>query len=181
MVIDVTGTWSADRDVYDNYTSGTDGTIVLQRRDPDLVTPIWITVDRVDRADASNFDFRDAVNEMVDILTVIEPDPGLPPGQWIPPLPGDPYPGLDIGLVSEGFNHWVQWVRFTRAWGVDVNRDYVYGENERNPRFVYADGIVSKPTGSNIFDGTYVTGTNGCKYQFANGVDPDLALPSGVG
>jgi hypothetical protein len=122
MVIDVgTTIWTVDdRDQYDGY-GGTDGTIVLQRLDPDGVN--LITVDRVDRVDAPNNDFRDAVNEMGDI--VIEADPNQPPGVYVPLLPGDPYPGLDMGLITDGFNHWVQWVRFTRAWGVDVSRDYI--------------------------------------------------------
>lgn len=153
----LTGGWNvSDRSRYD----------VLHRepitiRRIDQVNGALIVVDRFDSP--TDGDFGQAVSNMA----THRPPTALPPGQEPSPGPppvGGPYPGIDLGPGSEGYDSWVQWVRVTRAWGVDVNADGIYSPNERNPRYVFGDRAVIVPTENT--SSTYVEG--GDKFKSAD-------------
>jgi hypothetical protein len=173
-----------DRSDYDNYTND-DGTVIISRIDDitNVTNPAWIVIDRVDTPGGDR-DFGDAVNELGSqpIMDLLDTDPGLPPGpdpttDYTPPTPLDPYPGIDLGITSSAYDHWVQWVRYVRPWGVDVNRDGTYDENEKNPRFVIGNGAVVQAGSGSTPDGSYINAGSSQKYRFS--FDPDgLVAPA---
>jgi hypothetical protein len=140
------GDWSTDRQDYDDSN---DSAIVLLRQeppDPGVLTPVErVVVDRIDPPDDRRFG--DEVNDLGNDRPISPQDdkPDLLDGFDVPdPIGGIYEPGIDLGPPdpTASQTHWVQWVRATRAWGIDVNRDDNYDADERNPRFVFAERAV---------------------------------------
>jgi hypothetical protein len=151
IVADVGTTWLTDRGRYDG--AGGDA-IALLRTDP---TGSMVVVDRIDPP--GDRDFGDAVS-----IDLSNDTPPLEP-VTDPPGPG-PYPGIDLGPSGAGsYDHWVDWVRVTRAWGFDVDVSGTNDLDERNPRYVFGGRAVVFPTAATIPDGTFIAGGN--KYRSA--------------
>lgn len=152
------GVWSTrNRHRYDNREAQTDlfddtacgqasedhEALVISRRDEQTGT--WVVVDRIDppTSHPSNSfrGFRGAVNEMCRYRPVTPMDNLC---EVKPYQEGDDFyfPTYDI---NDG-DHWIQWVRATRAWGVDANGNGLYENHERNPRYVFGDRAVIVPT-----------------------------------
>ena len=169
-VQDVSLVWDpADRNAYDN--NSTDGAIELLRRDPVTSPPVFVLVDRIDPP--NDRVFGNAVNDLGSALGTTIPVNPLPPGTYDVPSPaGGDYPGIDLG-VAGGSDHWVQWVRVTRAWGFDDNADAIYDASERNPRYVFGNRAVVTPTAAGTSDGSFIA--DGNKYKF--GDNPDSPNP----
>ncbi|TVQ51530.1 MAG: hypothetical protein EA377_12365, partial [Phycisphaerales bacterium] len=153
-------------DLYDPTDTGQSGAIRLERI-TNLETGQTIVVDRIDaqQSPPDELTFGEAVRSMA----ASRPGPRFPdagdelgtteeeePAYNDPGAPGEggPYPeGYKIGADH---NHWVQWVRYTRAWGVDTNLNGLYESHERNPRFVFADGAISYALEAATPDDSYV-------------------------
>lgn len=167
-----TSRWDVEsRTTYD--TDSVASAVDIRRRDP--VTSQWVIIDRIDPPNSRRFG--DAVNQLGTPGLKPEDDPGAPPltydGSDDPA--GYPYPGHNIGVDASGYNHWVQWVRATRAWGVDVNNDGEVDPNEVNPRYVFGDYAVASAAGAAaVVDDALNTGTvvyGGNRYKYADAPD----------
>lgn len=182
MVIDVTLTnrWEVnDRDKYDEFVDpgipgvdNTSGAIIISRiDDPQLLpsaTNPWVVVDRNTKpATPDDDEFAQRVDELGDFQI---DNSTFPPGLY--DIAANILP-FDTDLNNQpidGCDHYVQWVRFTRAWAVDVNRDGVYDEKEKSPRFIFAEDAVVGPGGGTP-DGTYILNSFGNRYCFASAPD----------
>ncbi len=176
-----TSVWSTDRDEYDAGSGpGVGGApagdptgpaIVLRRKHPAGVTGPSVVVDRIDPPDDSDRDFGDAVNEMKDT----EP-PKKNPIDHIDPTATGPFGGIVIapdedldGMPDDPYTYWSQWVRVTRAWAADLNGRNGYEPNEQNPRYVFANRAVVKPTQPTTPNERFAA--SGVRFEF--GIDPD--------
>lgn len=160
MVVEV-GSWSTNRQNYDGNAADA---IELRRRDP--ITNDPVVIDRIDPPAATLF--ADAVTVgLAGDIPPDRPDPeNSPPG-------GQNYPGIDLGPPADGYDHWVQWVRVTRAWGFDIDANLIYDFNERNPRYVIGNSAIVAPTAAETPDGSFIA--EGNKYKFDD--DPDSPNP----
>lgn len=164
--------WSTDRDDYD---SDLGPAVELRRFDPQgdpMNINHWVVIDRIDSPGDREF------GEKVNLMEASTPPPM--PVPYPPDVePGDLHPGYDIGpdqmdvngTPAYGYDHWVQWVRATRAWGVDLNLNsaadlnaaangypagthtvhrFRHDPNERSPRFVFGDRAVVTPSGTAV-------------------------------
>lgn len=154
--ISVTGLgWSTDRDSFDSIST-TRPPIELLRRVPETANLLSATYQDivVDRFDGES----DSRNPEDDAWTLAEAlndlgDSGQVPS-GIPPL-DEPDPDNDLlpGVrLEDEDDYYVSWARVTRAWGYDFNRNEAgvsYGDtaginaNERNPRFVFGQQLVT--------------------------------------
>ncbi len=128
---------------YDDPSS--DRSVTLERLDPSFGAPTWVTVDRLDAP--AERDLREQVKEMAMYRPMTHPsslDDPLPLCRVMPEggVPGGDFPTYEISPEQ----HWVQWVRATRAWGVDLNGNGAYEAHERNPRYVFGDRAIVVPT-----------------------------------
>ena len=173
----LTAAWSVDRSAYDSPPVSA-ASIELKRRiqiDPAIPidpananTFLWVTVDRGEDPAATNSDsFLAKVKEMADPGEIPPAAPLAPPSSGLGVVP---YPGIDLGPsfdptdpTMQPYDRWVQWVRFTRAWGVEINNDGDYLADERNPRFVFADHAVVEPAGDPLPAGSFVHEGNAYK------------------
>ena len=152
--------WSTgDRTDYDNVTEDDDG-ITLERN----VNGTWIVVDRFDIENptdeiTSDLNPNRTLTEMVQQMgrdgwkpPVLEYSAGIPLTSPTDNPFGDPafedVPGAPGVVLDEEFdgtlnNYWTQWVRITRAWGVDVDGDSRYDDDERSPRYIFADHAIT--------------------------------------
>ena len=123
-----------------------------------------MTIDRIDPPADERF------GDAVEAMSLTAPPSILPPAQYALTDPaGGPYPGIDLGPATLLYDHWVQWVRATRAWGVDVNNDGEIDSNEINPRYVFGDYAVAEAAGDPVTDPAVAGPTfmnAGNRYQF---------------
>jgi hypothetical protein len=168
-----------DRTNYDSPPN--DEAVSLSRIDDSTGTIYSIVIDRIDPP--GDPEFANAIAAMGDVDTK-PPDIPVPSLYDIPvdfvPYGLDPGPVIDLGPSTDEFSHWVQWVRATRAWGVDVNGDEFYGQGESNPRYVFGNFAIVKPGPNTSTDGSFVAGNDpdegGSKYAYA--ADPDPLTPT---
>ncbi|HWB21210.1 MAG TPA: hypothetical protein VG711_13005, partial [Phycisphaerales bacterium] len=172
------------RAIYDDINSGQP--IELLRMYQGGAVPV--VVDRFDIEQPANNDFADAIQELDDN----RPEPIPPTLPDASPTGTTPYPGIDIGLPALGYNQWVQYVRVTRAWGVDttypappVANQYFYPYRDRNPRYVFGDRavVMAAPSAINTAVGdpdvdgpSYIAG--GQRYKF--GSSPETGGQNGL-
>lgn len=182
--------WSTtSREAYDNYESGDRPGVALRRSDPSVAS--GVVLDRMDFRDHSTN--IDAVRNMGRYRPIL---PDLDNLCYTPPDNDDNFPAY---TVPNDEHHWVQWVRVTRAWGVDVNGNGFYENHERNPRYVFSDHALVVPTRRNTAEVSGSTGytepriitdgyepdidsnvAGGIVYRFAddpNGTDPSNPVP----
>ncbi len=177
-VVRVQGAW--DVNSRNRYDTSSQEAFEIRRGDVAVgATPTWVTIDRLDpvpspASDPSGSDrrFGEAVNGMLANRPPVVADP---PATYIQTqVPPEGYPGHDIGPAGDEFDYWVQWVRGTRAWGVDVDNDGQYDFNEMSPRYVFGDYAVVLPGGLAMGAqdpdvGTLTHGGN----RYKSNLDPD--------
>ncbi|MCZ6542829.1 MAG: hypothetical protein O6768_04120, partial [Planctomycetota bacterium] len=132
-------TLSSDRTQYDNVDE--ERAIELVRMLPEAVV-----LDRIDVGGpgATDYEFGEEVTEMT----------YQPTGDCVPePDVGDPWPNVvNIG----GDTHWVQWVHVTRAWDDDFNAPPGITNEEKNPRYVFADRDIEVGEDSYLLAGNTI-------------------------
>ena len=124
--------------------------------------PPLVVVDRLDDPSWSytggntlsyDFDetFAGAIHEMgEDVGQILQDAPTLPMNSYLNPNQS-PSPYEPSGLTldqkndADRFTHWTQWVRASRSWGYDRDGNGTYDPDERNPRYVFADRVITKP------------------------------------
>ena len=95
--------------------------------------------------------FAGAIHEMgEDVGQILQDAPTLPMNSYLNPNQS-PSPYEPSGLTldqkndADRFTHWTQWVRASRSWGYDRDGNGTYDPDERNPRYVFADRVITKP------------------------------------
>lgn len=159
--------WPTRRDRYDQVSAGTHS-IVLRRLEPPVAgDPERIAV-VIDRAEPVANDARSFTTE---VRNMGPRDPGDPCGGNAPPryndlsLP-DPISGTfpcsaqwSPGTQPFTRTHWMQWRRWTRAFGHDADgsrtlqaalSDLFVDSNERAPRFVIGEFDITAPADSSL-------------------------------
>jgi hypothetical protein len=159
VVVDVSN-WIEVRRRKEQYDQASvRGNITLMRRDESFTSqPLrWVEVDRFDVVEFDQADstaktsLATLVKGMDEYRPMRDPrdptDPSNPDTSLllchVPPTATGYYPAYTL---EAPVSHWVQWVRVTRAWGVDLNGNGVYEAHESNPRYVFGDRALVVPT-----------------------------------
>ncbi|MHC4908198.1 MAG: hypothetical protein ACYTF9_00560 [Planctomycetota bacterium] len=153
----------------------------LRYTDETLTNSQFVEIDRIDRPDADPAErMATRVASLDQLSTNILQYPPTPPDanpdgttEW----PINSY-AFDLGPQAEGFSHWVEWARVTRAWGADVDNDLQLTDLDRNPRFVFAYNKITSSAVEGAVGTNFVESTGGQKYRFSE--EPDLSGPGDV-
>lgn len=181
LVYRVESAWDTERAQYDAAPSDEHAVALLRKVENPVGSGSFVDVllDRFEPAEdpadpADHFrGFAEDVNDLED-----DRPPDLlndPPDLYDVPPFGAPYQDAPEWDIGPNYNHWVQWVRMTRAWGVDVDNDGLYQHDERSPRYVFGTGTFhsakssADPDPNMPADDRFFHGGN--RYDFD--VDPD--------
>ncbi len=134
--------WSTDRDEYDTWAGDVDiHAFELKRIVEDPVgsgTFVDVVLDRFEPGTGTLANTsREFAEEIADLEVNRPPDQlSDPPDQYDVPPQGSDYQDSPEWDIGPAYDHWVRWVRITRAWGIDADQDGIYQHDERSPRYV---------------------------------------------
>jgi hypothetical protein len=178
------GVWSTDRDDYDD-PAGENHAIELRRRTArypgDPQPPVSVVVDRIDvrpgpnePTDAGYRKFGERVvkfESLVNDPTFPNMDPCAPEPAPVPPVPGELAPYWHVRNLRDSASHMAQIATASRMWQpVDTGGNIT--DNERNPRFVFANRYVDARA-----RWTYDTATSPAPTQWFTGTSDDPYIP----
>jgi len=148
-VVDVTGSLSQTRDLYDDDAVA-NGAIELSRRDSDQINT-WILVDRIDIRDkndsTSTNDQNCRYRSFGRAVTQFDLGTNLPQPVRFDALCNEPVGGVEwyrVSVYPTLYTHWAQWARVSRPWVLDLVNGEENEDDLKNPRYVIARTFVDK-------------------------------------